>query len=432
MRETSQIVGKQAAAAESSDQTRKKTSMGERTLPEDLMSSEILPRIPAKYILRHRLVCKSWNSVFSTPAFVNSHLTHQLHNNSEENDRIITINGFHNNSEVKRGGLIEGVDILSHIDSVRVRKVPCACDTLCGSVNGLVLMVSKPEKRFCLWNPAIGQVKLFDFPAPHLHLKNNGYYVAGFCWDHVQNDYKALMFCYDSISSPARQICIYSTNSATWTSLCIPQNLMLPGLRDYFWMLLGHSTIVKGTPYWSCSKSLTFPGEKHVLKVFRTFKFVPEINELRTLPDLDSLKCCGDTFSIVNIKDRLVGMTYNSVTHGGTNMVDMYSLDNEESGSGVWSKMHIIGPVNFGYNQRLLHAFRNGGEILIGGDSGTFACYDPKTKEIKSIVGTTSTRLSFRKFVGSRYSYTPSLVRVRGMKSIQNFSTKGELKEFAL
>ncbi|KAL1825910.1 hypothetical protein ACET3Z_012688 [Daucus carota] len=363
MRETSQIVGKQAAAAESSDQTRKKTRMGERTLPEDLMYAEILPRIPAKYILRCRLVCKSWNSVFSRPAFVNSHLTHQLHNNSEENDRIITINGFHNNSEVKRDGLIEGVDILSHIDS---------------------------------------------------------------------NDYKALLFCYDSMSSPARQIFIYSTNSATWTCLCIPQNLMLPGLRDYFWMLLGHSTIVKGTPYWSCSKSLTFPGEKHLLKVFRTFKFVPEVNELRTLPDLDSLKCCGDTFSIVNIKDRLVGMTYNSVTHGGTNMVDMYCLDNEESGSGVWSKMYIIGPVNFGYNQRLLHAFRNGGEILIGGDSGTFACYDPKTKEIKSIAGTTSTRLSFRKFVGSRYSYTPSLVRVRGMKSIQNFSTKGELKEFTL
>nr|XP_017240077.1 PREDICTED: putative F-box/kelch-repeat protein At3g17280 [Daucus carota subsp. sativus] len=360
---------------EEEDERRKNAT----TLPEDLILAEILPRLPAKYLLGHRLVCKSWNSVFSTPAFVNSQLTHQLHNNSEEQDRII----------VKRDGLIEGVDILSHIDSIRVRKVPCACDTLCGSVNGLVLMVSKPEKRFCLWNPAIGQVKLFDFPAPHLHLKNNGYY-----------DYKALMFCYDSMSSPARQIC--------------------------------HSTIVKGTPYWSCSNSLTLPGEKHERKFFWTFKFVPEINEFRILPDLDSLKCCGDTFSIVNIKDRLVGMTYNSVTHGGTNMVDMYSLDNEEYSSGVWSKMYSIGPVYFCSNQRLLHAFRNGGEILIRGHSGTFAFYDPKTKEIKSIAGTTSTRIFFTELVGHRYSYTPSLVRVRGMKSMQNFSTNGELKEFTL
>ncbi|XP_017240964.1 putative F-box protein At3g17490 [Daucus carota subsp. sativus] len=390
------------------------------TLPEDLMYAEILPRIPAKYILRCRLVCKSWNSVFSTPAFVNSHLARQLHNNSEENDRII----------VQPCGFDGGVDVLSHSDSILVRKVPCACDNLCGSINGLVLMVSKPEKRYCLWNPATGQVKLFDFPPTHI--EGDGGYVGGFCWDHVQNDYKALMFCYDSILSPPRQIYIYSTNSTTWTCLCNPQNLMLPGLHDSFWMLLGHSTIVKGTPYWSCSKFLTLPGEKHVREFFWTFKFVPEINEFRTLPDLDSLKCCGDTFSIVNIKDRLVGMTYNSVTHGGTNMVDMYSLDNEESSSGVWSKMYKIGPVNFGYNQRLLHAFRNGGEILIGGDSGTFACYDPKTEEIKSIAGTTSTRFSFRKFVGYRYNYTPSLVRVRGMKSIQNFSTKGELKEFAL
>ncbi|XP_017240095.1 probable F-box protein At5g47300 [Daucus carota subsp. sativus] len=396
--------------------------MGEQknaTLPEDLMYAEILPRIPAKYIIRCRLVCKSWNSVFSRPAFVNSHLTHQLHNNSEENDRII----------VRPCGFYEGVvDILS-TDSIRVRKVPYACDTLCGSINGLVLMVSKPGKRFCLWNPAIGQVKLFDFPPL------DGHYAGGFCWDHVQNDYKALLFCYDSMSSPARQICIYSTNSATWTSLCIPQNLMLPGLHDSFWMLLGHSTIVKGTPYWSCSKSLTLPGEKHERKFFWTFKFVPEINEFRILPDLDSLKCCGDTFSIVNIKDRLVGMTYNSVTHGGTNMVDMYSLDNEESSSGVWSKMYSIGPVYFCSNQRLLHAFRNGGEVLIRGNSGPFTFYDPKIKETKRIAGTTSSRTRtptfFRELYGQCYSYTPSLVRVRGMESMQNFSTNGELKSQA-
>ena len=75
---------------------------------------------------------------------------------------------------------------------------------------------------------------------------------GGFSWDHVQNDYKALMICYDSMLSP-RRICIYSTNSATWTSLCIPQNLMLPGPTYDCWPVMspGPSTIVKGTPYWT-------------------------------------------------------------------------------------------------------------------------------------------------------------------------------------
>ncbi|XP_017240078.1 probable F-box protein At5g47300 [Daucus carota subsp. sativus] len=235
--------------------------MGERknaTLPEDLIQSEILPRIPAKYILRCRLVCKSWNSVFSTPAFVNSHLTYQLHNNSEENDRII----------VKRYGFNEEVDILSLTDSIRVPKVPCAIDTLFGSINGLIAMASTRGKKFCLWNPALGQVKLFDFPPL------DGHYAGGFCWDHVHNDYKVLMFCH-SISSRLRQICIYSTNSATWASLGIPQNLVLPGFMR--WTSPGPSTIVNGTPYWSYPKSLTLPGEIRKRQFFSTFKFVPEI-----------------------------------------------------------------------------------------------------------------------------------------------------------
>ena len=217
---------------------RKKKRVSEQknaTLPEDLIHTEILPRLPEKYILRCRLVCKSWNSLFSTPAFVNSHIT-------KEKDRII----------VKRDGFNDGVDILTHTDSIPVVEVPCAfdTDTLIGSINGLIAMASKRGSRFCLWNPATGHVKLFDFPPRHLHLEYEfGHYVGGFCWDHVQNDYKVFMICYDPKISP-RQICVYSTNSAIWTCLSIPQNLMFRRLYDCLWVSPpGPSTIVKGTPY---------------------------------------------------------------------------------------------------------------------------------------------------------------------------------------
>ena len=224
------------------------------------------------------------------------------------------------------------------------------------------------------------------------------------------------MFCNHSMSSSARQICIYSANSATWASLCIPQNLVLPLMSPY------PSTIVKGTPYW------TYP--KHKRQLFCTFKFVPEINELRILPDFDSLKFRVNNFNIANIKDRLVGMAYKLVERGET-MVDMYSLDNEEFSIGVWSKMYSIGPVYFDSNQRLLLAFRNGGQVLIWGDSGPFTLYDPKTKET-SINGTTGTSTFLRELGRWCYSYTPSLVCVLGMESMHNFSTKGELKQLTL
>ncbi|XP_017237881.1 uncharacterized protein LOC108210930 [Daucus carota subsp. sativus] len=409
--EMRQTVDNQAGAADSSDhQARKKTRMVElknATLPEELIQSEIFPRLAAKYILRCRLVCKSWNSLLSTPAFVNSHLTYQLHNNSDENDRIIarTMYGFY-----------EQVDINSHTDSIRVRTVPCASNTLFGSIDGLIAMVSTQGKRLCLWNLAIGQIKLFDFPPL------DGHYAGGFCWDHVHNDYKVLMFCYDPMLSPARRICMYSTNSATWASLCIPQNLVFPSMSPC------PSTIVKGTPYWTTYlKPLTLPGQKCSI-----LKFVPEINELRILPDFDPLKFRVNIFDIANIKDCLVGMAYKLNEHGGTNtMVDMYCLDDEDSNSGIWSKMYSIGPVYLDSHQWPSQAFRNGGEILIRGPSDPFAFYDPETKEIKRIAGTTSPSTSLTDLGRQCYSYTPSLVRVRGMESLQNFSTKGELKPVA-
>ncbi|XP_017240091.1 putative F-box protein At3g17480 [Daucus carota subsp. sativus] len=409
--EMSQIVDNQAAAAESSDhQARKKTRMGElknATLPEDLIYTEIFSRLPAKYILRCRLVCKSWNSLLSTPAFVNSHLTYQLHNNSEESDRIVIrrMCGFH-----------DQVDILSHTGSIRVLK-PRARNTLLGSINGLIAMASMSGRRFCLWNPAIGQVKLFNFPPLDDH------YALGFCWDHVQNDYKVLMFCYDPMLSPARRICIYSTNSATWASLCIPQNLVLSPMPAC------PSTIVKGTPYWSTyPKNLAFREHKRSI-----LKFVPEINELRILPDFDPLKFRVNYFDIANIKDRLVGMAYKLNEHGEANtMVDMYCLDDEDSNIGVWSKMYSIGPVYLDFYQWPSQAFRNGGEILIRRPSDPFAFYDPKTKEIKSIAGTTSPSTSSLIELGRQcYSYTPSLVHVRGMESLQNFSTNQPVAFFA-
>lgn len=51
------------------------TANANATIPEDIISGNILPRLPAKSLLRFRSVCKHWNSLISdNPNFANLHL----------------------------------------------------------------------------------------------------------------------------------------------------------------------------------------------------------------------------------------------------------------------------------------------------------------------------------------------------------------------
>ncbi|KAL8092747.1 putative F-box/kelch-repeat protein At3g17280 isoform X2 [Apium graveolens] len=393
---------------------RKRTRMGEIknvTLPEDILYNEIVSRLPLKFILRCRRVCKSWNSRFSTSDFVNSHLTHQLQDKQEDDDDLIITKCF---------AVDEGISILSHTNEFPVRSVPCVCDTILGSINGLILMCSTRGRRFCLWNPAVGQVKFFCMPPPRYHPTKDEceHFVGGFCWDRVQNDYKVLMFCYESTRTPPSQLCIYSFNSATWTRLCIPQHPKLRGPIANPNLMVHPSTIVKGTPYWSYSENRTYPGKRHERKFFCTFKFVPEIKEFRFLPDFHTRSSDESNF-VVNADDRVVRMSYEKI-RGEETLVKIYSLDNDDSGT--WSKMYTIGPMSLALGCWPSHCYKNGGEILIYKHRGPFSLYDPKTKETKEFDGSISTVNANR--IRMYYSYTPSLICVRGMESMQNLSIK--------
>ncbi|MCL7032253.1 hypothetical protein MKW94_000196, partial [Papaver nudicaule] len=52
-----------------------------RYLPEEIIG-DILPRLPAKSVLRFRCVCKSWLKLFRNPNFVKHHLKYAKQRNS--------------------------------------------------------------------------------------------------------------------------------------------------------------------------------------------------------------------------------------------------------------------------------------------------------------------------------------------------------------
>ncbi|KAK9684941.1 hypothetical protein RND81_10G244300 [Saponaria officinalis] len=56
-------------------------------LPIDLIAAEILPRLSAKSLLRFKCVCKSFNTVVSSPEFVRHHLRHSI----SSDNRLVNI-----------------------------------------------------------------------------------------------------------------------------------------------------------------------------------------------------------------------------------------------------------------------------------------------------------------------------------------------------
>lgn len=134
-------------------------------LPEEVVL-EILHRLPVKSLIRFRCVSKSWNSIITTPAFINSHLSY----NSSNSNKLI-VRYFVDNHFVEHYKLIDdnndsSSDQIQHIDF----PLTSGRFMLIGSVNGL-LSLSELE-RYVLWNPSIR--KFITLPNPCITVKTHG------------------------------------------------------------------------------------------------------------------------------------------------------------------------------------------------------------------------------------------------------------------
>ena len=219
-------------------------------LPDEIIHYEILTRLPAKYIMRFRLVCKSWNSLLFNSQFVKSHLaglhSYPCKDHQDDEDLIIA----------KKHPFEYEVHILSHTNEIRVPLVPPFYGTFLGSINGLVCMSSRMGNMFRLWNPAIAHLKQFFLPPQHP--KDCKHFIGGFSWDHMQNNYKVVLVCHDALTSSPRQLLIYSSNSATWNRLLMPDSVLPNGSIYENVYTTAPSTFVKGIPYWKYKHYVLF------------------------------------------------------------------------------------------------------------------------------------------------------------------------------
>ncbi|XP_050283030.1 F-box protein CPR1-like isoform X4 [Quercus robur] len=199
-------------------------------LPEEVVL-EILHRLPVKSLIRFRCVSKSWNSLITSSAFINSHLTRSLSLPSNSNKLIVR--HCVDNPYVDHYKLIDdNSDSFDQIQSIELprRSRRIQHFQLIGSVNGLFSLYD--QDCYILWNPSIR--KFITLPKPFSFI---GCFRHAFGYDPRTNDYKLVRIAFpykDNMSEEAkpRLIEVYSLNEGCWriTSASFP-----PGIKVTDW-----------------------------------------------------------------------------------------------------------------------------------------------------------------------------------------------------
>ncbi|XP_023872558.2 F-box/kelch-repeat protein At3g23880 [Quercus suber] len=175
---------------------------------------EILHRLPVKSLIRFRCVSKSWNSLITSPAFINSNLTRS---HSDSNKFIVRYMDVA--LRVERYKLIHEDNDNNVFSSEQIQdlKLPlssrlCSYFQLVGSANGLFCLYD--EIRFILWNPCIR--KFITLPNPSVEFPC---YLA-FGFDSRTNDYKVVRIAYRSNTryegAKPPLVEVYSVSEGSW------------------------------------------------------------------------------------------------------------------------------------------------------------------------------------------------------------------------
>ncbi|XP_058201522.1 F-box/kelch-repeat protein At3g06240-like [Rhododendron vialii] len=164
----------------------------DRTIPQDLITYNILSRLPVKSLYRFKCVSPLWKSLISDPHFVKTHLNQTKTKNSNyPEQKIVILSRFGNLNSVDYNDVnptstkLEFPSVEQH-DTEKWVKVLSSCDGL--------LLVSRSDKSIFLLNPSTRECKkLLVCP----FVQNSNSYgvpnVYGLGYDSSTDDYKVVL-----------------------------------------------------------------------------------------------------------------------------------------------------------------------------------------------------------------------------------------------
>ncbi|CAL5442266.1 unnamed protein product [Camellia sinensis] len=160
-------------------------------IPDEILV-KILKRLPTKSLIKFRSVSKSWNSLITSPNFINTHLTHSLTSNSYinsyDNLPLMIVRQCVSIPPRRTEHYKLCIDTEDSFDEYKDLEIPIKTRCLhffhaIGYAKGLFCLFE--QDRFFLWSPSIR--KSMAIPKPTIKASFHRY---GFGFDPRNNDYK--------------------------------------------------------------------------------------------------------------------------------------------------------------------------------------------------------------------------------------------------
>ncbi|XP_074263891.1 putative F-box protein At5g47300 isoform X1 [Silene latifolia] len=202
--------------------------------PEILI--QILPKLPAKTLLRFRCVCKSWHSIIDNPDFVHMHFQHSRINseNSISNKLLLAFEGMGCSGSVGCVLTVRDAQTLAKVD--HIFRTHFEKYRIIGSCNGLLLVaLYAPHghlNELRLWNPCIRKSLIFPVCLLSSYLfRSHDWYVFGFSPD--SQGYKVVGFDPNTldVEDGKMYFAVYTLSNQQWTVRKDPLNV--PILNRY-------------------------------------------------------------------------------------------------------------------------------------------------------------------------------------------------------
>ncbi|XP_028801594.1 putative F-box protein At5g62660 [Neltuma alba] len=286
-------------------------------LPRDIITN-ILKRLPVKFPIRFRCVCKDWKNLLKTPSFISAH----LHHSQNQNPFLLftRFNGDHT--------LFDLLDC-SMQQLVEVQNVPViewVRDRLVSSCNGLLCFRIDPSltspPSFLLWNPAASEVR--QVPGPLTDF--DGLFFVGFGFNPILYDYQIVINYGTHFSREVKRVEVYSLSVGSWKEIEFDENL-LEGIS-----LRLESITVNGVIFWLASKQMMKgddgDDDAHMIV---SFNIAMEVFALIQIPVSDSPR--------LTVYEGKPALLVSTASENFKSFIDLWVMEEETglSSKGMWT-----------------------------------------------------------------------------------------------
>ena len=331
-------------------------------LPEEVVL-QILCRLPVKSLIRFRCVSKLWNSLITTSAFIDSHLTQSLSLPSNSNKLIVSHGDLRTNLEYYEFIHDDNNDSDSSFHQFQNVEFPLSFSyfKLIGSVNGLFCLCEK--EQIILWNPCIR--KFITLPKT----KTKCAVIYGFGFDARTNDYKVVSIA----TKPRCLVEVYSLKEGAWRKTSAGGSLS-PGTM---FLCYNGAAFIKGAVHFQATCRIT--RKLKTCPFILSFDFGDEVFRFISLPM--SVLTAELEFDIFGFRGSLSVVCYTHRIRTSCSIWVMKEYDVDKT----WSKLCTVDLC--GVIRRVL-GFRKNGHVIVETDLKTdpkLSSYDPQSKQVKNL-----------------------------------------------